>query len=43
MPLTFDHTLELDPGFSWSNFEIDVSLNGRADWHCTKGVAVGHS
>ena len=41
--LTFDHTLNLDHGFSWSNFEIAVSQNGRADWHCTKGVAVGHS
>ena len=27
---------------SWSNFEIAVSQNGRADWHCIKGVAVGH-
>ena len=27
----------------WSNFEIVVSQNGRADWHCTKEVAVGHS
>ena len=41
--LTFDHTHDLDHEFSWSNFEIDVSQNGRADWHCTKGVAVGHS
>ena len=41
--LTFDHTRDLDHGFSWSNFEISVSQNGRADWHCTKGVAVGHS
>ena len=41
--LTFDHTHDLDHGFSWSNFEIAVSQNGRADWHCTKGVAVGHS
>ena len=24
-------------------FEIAVSQNGRADWHCTKGVAVGNS
>ena len=47
-----DHTLDLwilkvkchlDHGFSWSNFEIVVSQNGRADWHCTKEVAVGHS
>ena len=35
--LTFDHTHDLDHGFSWSNFEIAVSQNGRADWHCTKG------
>ena len=41
--VTFDHTHDLDHGFSWSNFEIAVSQNGRADWHCTKGVAVGHS
>ena len=41
--LTFDHTHELDHGFSWSNFEIAVSQNGRADRHGTKGVAVGHS
>ena len=41
--LTFDHTHDFDHGFSWSNFEIAVSQNGRADWHCTKGVAVGHS
>ena len=41
--LTFDHTHDLDHGFSWSNFDIAVSQNGRADWHCTKGVAVGHS
>ena len=41
--LTFDHTHDLDHGFSWSNFEIAVSQNGRADWHCTKGVAVGYS
>ena len=41
--LTFDHTHDLNHGFSWSNFEIAVSQNGRADWHCTKGVAVGHS
>ena len=40
---TFYHTRDLDHGFSWSNFEISVSQNGRADWHCTKGVAVGHS
>ena len=40
---TFDHTHDLDHGYSWSNFEIAVSQNGRADWHCTKGVAVGHS
>ena len=41
--LTFDHTDDLDHGFSWSNFEIVLSQNGRADWHCTKEVAVGHS
>ena len=41
--LTFDQTDELDHGFSWSNFEIVVSQNGRADWHCTEEVAVGHS
>ena len=41
--LTFAHTHDLDHGFSWSNFEIVVSQNGRADWHCTKGVAVGYS
>ena len=40
--LTFDHTHDLDHGFLWSNFEIAVSQNGRADWHCTKGVAVAH-
>ena len=34
--LTFDHTYDLDHGFSWSNFEIAVSQNGRADGHCTK-------
>ena len=38
LTLTFDHTHDLDHGFSWSNFEIAVSQNGRADWHCTKGV-----
>ena len=43
MTLTFDHTHDLDHGFSWLNFEIAVLQNGRADWHCTKGVAVGHS
>ena len=43
MTLTFDHTHELNHGFSWLNFEIAVSQNGRADRHCTKGVAVGHS
>ena len=41
--LTFDHTHDLDHRFSWSNFEIAVSHNGRADCHCTKGAAVGHS
>ena len=39
----FNNTHDLDHGFSWSKFEIAVSQNGRADWHCTKGVAVGHS
>ena len=34
---------DFDHGFSWSNFEIAVSQSGRADWHCTKGVRVGHS
>ena len=43
MTLSFDHTHDLDHGFSWSNFEIAVSQNGRADGHCTKEVAVGHS
>ena len=43
MTLTFDHTHDLDHGSSWSNFEIAVSQNGRADWHFTKGLAVGHS
>ena len=28
MTLTFDHTHDLDHGFSWSNFEIAVSQNG---------------
>ena len=32
--LTFDHTHDLDHGFSWSNFEIALSQNGRANWHC---------
>ena len=41
--LDLDHTDDLDHGFSWSNFEIVLSQNGRADWHCTKEVAVGHS
>ena len=41
--LTFDYTDDLDHGFSWSNFEIVVFQNGRADWHCTKEVVVGHS
>ena len=41
--LDLDHTDDLDHGFSWSNFEIVVSQNGRADCHCTKEVAVGHS
>ena len=35
--LTFDHTHVLDQGLSWSNFEIAVSQNGRADWHWAKG------
>ena len=29
--LVFDHIYGLDQGFSWSNFEIAVSQNGRAD------------
>ena len=41
--LTSDHTDDLDHGFSWSYFEIVISQNGKADWHCTKEVAVGHS
>ena len=41
--LTFDHTHGLNQGFSWSNFEIAVSQNGRFDWHWTKGVGIGHS
>ena len=41
MTLTFDHIHDLDHGFSWSNFEIAVSQNGRADWHCTKGPRSG--
>ena len=41
LTLTFDLTHDLDHGFSWSNFEIAVSQNGRLDWHCTKEVAVG--
>ena len=41
--LTFYHMHGLDQGFSWSNFEIAVPQNGRADWHWTKGVGVGHS
>ena len=41
--LTFDHTHGVDQGFSWSDFEIALSQNGRADWHWTKGVGVGHS
>ena len=40
--LTFDHTHDLHHGFPWSNFEIALSPNGRADWHWTKGVG-GHS
>ena len=31
MTLTFDHIHDLDHGFSWSNFEIAVSQNRRAD------------
>ena len=38
--LTFDHTHGLDQGYSWSNFEIAVSQNGRADWHWTKGDGI---
>ena len=33
----------LTHGFSWSNFEIALSQNGRVDSHCRKGVAVVHS
>ena len=40
--LTFDHTHGVHQGFSWSNLEIAVSQNGRADWHWRKGVGVGH-
>ena len=40
---TFDRTHDLDHGFSWSNFEIAISQDGRADWQCTKGVTAGHS
>ena len=40
--LTFDNTHHLHHGSSWSNFEIAVSQTGRADWHCTRAVAVGH-
>ena len=29
--LTFVHTQGVDQGFSWTNFEISVSQNGRAD------------
>ena len=36
-PLT---THDLNHGFSWWNFEIALSQNGRANWHCTKDVAV---
>ena len=28
----------VDQGLSWSNFEIAVSQNGRANWHGTTGV-----
>ena len=42
-PRPFDHTHGVDQGFSWSNFEIALYQNGRADWHWTKGVGVGHS
>ena len=43
MTLIFDHTHDLDHGSFWSNFEIAVTQNRRADWHFTKEVAVGHS
>ena len=36
------HTLPW-PWIFMVNFKISVSQNGRADWHCTKEVAVGHS
>ena len=38
-PLTI-HTHGDDQEFSWSNFEIAVSQDGRADWHWTKRVAM---
>ena len=41
--LTFGHMHVVDQGFSWSDFEIAVSQNGRANWLWTKGVGVGHS
>ena len=41
--LPFHHTHDLNHGNSWSNFEISVSHNGRANWHWTKWVGVGHS
>ena len=41
--LTFDHTHGLDQGYSWSNFEIAVSKNGRADDIEQKGLGLGHS
>ena len=36
--LTLDHTYGVDQGFSWSNFEIAESQNGRSKW-----VGLGHS
>ena len=38
----FDHTHGVDQGFSWSNFEIALYQNGRADCHWTKVVGLGH-
>ena len=32
-PRLFDHMHGVDQGFSWSNFEIVLHQNGRADWH----------
>ena len=40
-PLTTHMTLTMD--FHGQIFSIAVSQNGRADWHWTEGVGVGHS